>query len=163
MSHALGVQANSTGECPGWAVSFATKEEAIAYVVSLAPRGTSIFDVPVVESGDPAASPEEIADLIAPAPIACAPWLTPIGASAAKDVLSRTAWTTGPRDALAARRCRSLKGAGPTGAPSRIRTALIGSCALEDGARCERKHWRGWPGQQWWRCSNESASVTFPD
>ena len=89
MSHALGVQADSTGERRGVAVSFATKEEAIAYIVSLAPHGTSIFDIPVVESGDPAASPEEIADLIAPAPIACAPWLTPIGASAAKDVLSR--------------------------------------------------------------------------
>jgi hypothetical protein len=89
MSHALGVQADYTGEWGGGAVSFATKEEAIAYIVSLAPRGTSIFDVLVVESGDPAASPEEIADLIAPAPIACAPWLTPIGASAAKDVLSR--------------------------------------------------------------------------
>ena len=95
MSHALGVQANSTGEWGGGAVSFATKEEAIAYIVSLAPRETSIFGIPVVESGDPAASPEEIAepeeiaDLIAPAPIACAPWLTPIGASAAKDVLSR--------------------------------------------------------------------------
>ena len=100
MSHALGVQANSTGECPGGAVSFATKEEAIAYVVSLAPRGTSIFDVRVVEGGDPAASPEEIADLIAPAPIACAPWLTPIGASTAKDVLSRNGldeWTTAMR------------------------------------------------------------------
>jgi hypothetical protein len=89
MSHALGVQADSTGEWGGGAVSFATKEEAIAYIVSLAPRETNIFDVPVVESGDPAASPEEIADLLAPAPIACAPWLTPIGASAAKDVLSR--------------------------------------------------------------------------
>ena len=89
MSHAFGVQADSTSEWGGGAVSFATKEEAIAYIVSLAPRGTSIFDVLVVESGDPAASPEEIADLIAPAPIACAPWLTPIGASAAKDVLSR--------------------------------------------------------------------------
>ena len=90
MSHALGVEANSTGDGGGWAASFATKEEAIAYIVSLAPRGTSLFDDPVVESGDPAASPEEIADLIAPAPIACAPWLTPIGASAAKDVLSRS-------------------------------------------------------------------------
>jgi hypothetical protein len=88
MSHALGVQADSTG-WGGGAVSFATKEEAIAYIVSLAPGGTSIFDIPVVESGGPAASPEEIADLIAPARIACAPWLTPIGASAAKDVLSR--------------------------------------------------------------------------
>ena len=100
MSHAPGVQANSTGEWGGGAVSFATKEEAIAYIVSLAPRGTSIFDVPVVEGGDPAASPEEIADLIAPAPIACAPWLTPIGASAAKDVLSRNGlddWTTAMR------------------------------------------------------------------
>jgi hypothetical protein len=70
-------------------VSFATKEEAIAYIVSVAPRETSLFDIPVVESRDPAASTEEIADLIAPAPIVCAPWLTPIGASAAKDVLSR--------------------------------------------------------------------------
>lgn len=90
MSHALGVQADSTGEGGGWAVSFATKEEAIAYIVSLAAHGTSIFDIPVVESGDPAASPDEIADLIAPAPIASAPWLTPIGGSAAKDVLSRS-------------------------------------------------------------------------
>ena len=90
MSHALGVQADSTGEWGGGAVSFATKADAMAYIVSLTLRGTSIFDVPVVESGDPGASPEEIADLIAPAPIACAPWLTPIGASAAKDVLSRS-------------------------------------------------------------------------
>ena len=80
MSHALGAQADSTGEWGGGAVSFATKEEAIAYIVSLAPRGTSIFGR--------ALTPEEI-DLVAPAPIACAPWLTPIGASAAKDVLSR--------------------------------------------------------------------------
>ena len=56
MSHALGVQANSTGEWRGGAMSFATKEEAIAYIVSLAPPGTCIFDIPVVESGDPAAS-----------------------------------------------------------------------------------------------------------
>ena len=89
MSHALGVQAHSTGEWGSGAASFATKEEAIAYIVSLAPHGTCMFDIPVVESGDPGASPDEIADLIAPAPIACAPWLTPIGASAAKDVLSR--------------------------------------------------------------------------
>jgi hypothetical protein len=89
MSHALGVQADPTGEWGGGAVSFATIEEAIAYIVSRAPHGTCIFDIPVVESGDAAASPDEIADLIAPAPIACAPWLTPIGASAAKDVLLR--------------------------------------------------------------------------
>ena len=43
MSHALGAQADSTGEWGGGAVSFATKEEAIAYIVKLAPRGTSIF------------------------------------------------------------------------------------------------------------------------
>ena len=52
MSHALGVQAESTGEWGGAAVSFATKEEAIGYIVRLAPRETSIFDIPVVESGD---------------------------------------------------------------------------------------------------------------
>ena len=95
------MQADSTGEWGGGAVSFATKEEAIAYIVSLAPRGTSIFDIPVVESGDPAASPEEIADLIAPAPIAFAPWLTPIGASAAKDVLSRNGLDDRMRSQLA--------------------------------------------------------------
>ena len=33
---------------------------------------------------------EEIADLISPAPIACAPWLTPLYASKAKDVAERT-------------------------------------------------------------------------
>jgi hypothetical protein len=71
-------------------VSFATKEEAIACIVSLASRGTGIFDIPVVENSDPAASPEEIADLIAPALITWVPWLTPISASTAKDVLSRS-------------------------------------------------------------------------
>jgi hypothetical protein len=55
MSHA-GVQADSTGERRGAAVSFATKEDAIANIVSLAPYGTSLFDIHVVESGDPAAS-----------------------------------------------------------------------------------------------------------
>jgi hypothetical protein len=55
MSHA-GVQADSTGERRGAAVSFATKEEAMAYIVSLAPHGTSLFDIPVVDSGGPAAS-----------------------------------------------------------------------------------------------------------
>ena len=51
-----GVQADSTGERRGAAVSFSTKEEAIAYIASLAPRRTSLFDIAVVESGDPAAS-----------------------------------------------------------------------------------------------------------
>jgi hypothetical protein len=55
MSHA-GVQADLTGERWDAAVSFATKEEAIAYIVSLAPRGISLFDIAVVESGDPVAS-----------------------------------------------------------------------------------------------------------
>ena len=56
MSHAAGIQADLTGERRGAAVSFATKEDAIAYIVGLAPHGTSLFDIPVVESGDPAAS-----------------------------------------------------------------------------------------------------------
>jgi hypothetical protein len=55
MSHAE-VQADSSGERRGAAASFATKEEAIAYIASLAGRGTSIFDIAVVESGNPAAS-----------------------------------------------------------------------------------------------------------
>ena len=56
MSRVPGVQADTIGERRGAAVSFATKEEAIAYIVSLAPRGTSLFDIAMVESGDPAAS-----------------------------------------------------------------------------------------------------------
>jgi hypothetical protein len=56
MSHAAGIQADLTGERRGAAVSFATKEEAMAYIVSLAPRGASLFDIAVVERGDPAAS-----------------------------------------------------------------------------------------------------------
>ena len=53
MSHAE-VQADLTGERRGAAVSFATKEEAIAYIVSHTPRGTSLFDIAVVvnRSGD---------------------------------------------------------------------------------------------------------------
>ena len=51
-----GVRADLTGERWDAAVSFATKEEAIAYIVSLAPRGTDLFDITVVESGNPAAS-----------------------------------------------------------------------------------------------------------
>ncbi len=39
MSYAPEVQANSTGESRGAAVSFATKQEAIAYIVSLARAG----------------------------------------------------------------------------------------------------------------------------
>jgi hypothetical protein len=50
MSHA-GVQADLTGERRGAAVFFATKEEAMAYIVSLASH-----DIRVVESSDPAAS-----------------------------------------------------------------------------------------------------------
>jgi hypothetical protein len=51
MSHASAVQADSTAERRGAAMSFATKDEAIAYIVSLASH-----DISVVESGDPAAS-----------------------------------------------------------------------------------------------------------
>jgi hypothetical protein len=53
MSYTLEVQVDSTSEWCGTAVSFATKEEAIGYIVSRAPRGTSLLDIRVVESGDP--------------------------------------------------------------------------------------------------------------
>ena len=53
MSYTTAVQANSTGEWRGAAASFATEVEAIAYIFSLAPRGTSLLDIRVVESGDP--------------------------------------------------------------------------------------------------------------
>jgi hypothetical protein len=50
MCHA-GVQNDLTGGRSGVAVSFATKEEAIAYIVSHAPHGISLFDIAAVESG----------------------------------------------------------------------------------------------------------------
>jgi hypothetical protein len=56
MSRVPGVQADTTGERRGAAVSFATKEDAIAYIVGLAPHETSLFDILVVESGGSAAS-----------------------------------------------------------------------------------------------------------
>ena len=56
MSHAPRVQADTTGEGRGMAVFFATREDAIAYIVSLAPHRTSLFDIAVVESGNPEAS-----------------------------------------------------------------------------------------------------------
>ena len=73
MSH-VGVQADLTDERSG---SFATKEEAIAYVVSFAPRGISFFDIAVVESGLTA----DEADLIEPPPLAAyKPWIVPLTA-----------------------------------------------------------------------------------
>ena len=53
MSYTPEVQVDSTGEWRGVAACFATEEEAIAYFVSRAPRGTSLLDIRVVESGDP--------------------------------------------------------------------------------------------------------------
>jgi hypothetical protein len=58
-------------------VSFATKEEAIAYIVSFAPREISLFDIAVVESGLTA----DEADLLAPPPLAAyKPWIVPLTA-----------------------------------------------------------------------------------
>ena len=77
MSHAE-VQADLTGERRGAAVSFATKEEAIAYIVSHAPRGTSLFDIAVVESG---LTDVDEADLLEPLPRAAyKPWIVPLTA-----------------------------------------------------------------------------------
>jgi hypothetical protein len=77
MSHAQ-VQADLTGEWRGAAVSFATKEEAIAYIVSHAPRGTSLFDGAVVESG---LTDVDEADLLEPLPRgAYKPWIVPLTA-----------------------------------------------------------------------------------
>jgi hypothetical protein len=56
MSYTPEFQVDSTGEWRGGTACFATEKEAIAYIVSRAPRGTNLFDIPVVESGDPAAS-----------------------------------------------------------------------------------------------------------
>ena len=55
MSYTPEVQVDSTG---GWrraAVSFATEDEAVDYMVSRASRESSLLDIRVVESGDPAA------------------------------------------------------------------------------------------------------------
>ena len=77
MSHAE-VQADLTGERRGAAVSFATKEEAIAYIASHAPRGTSLFDIAVVESG---LTDVDEADLLEPLPLAAyKPWIVPLTA-----------------------------------------------------------------------------------
>jgi hypothetical protein len=77
MSHAE-VQADSTGERRGAAVSFATKEEAIAYIVSHAPRGTSLFDIAGGESG---LTDVDEADLLEPLPRAAyKPWIVPLTA-----------------------------------------------------------------------------------
>jgi hypothetical protein len=77
MSHAE-VQADLTGERRGAAVSFASKEEAIAYIVSHAPRGTSLFDIAVVESG---LTDVDEADLLEPLPRAAyKPWIVPLTA-----------------------------------------------------------------------------------
>ena len=77
MSHAE-VQADLTGERRGAAVSFASKEEAIAYIVSHAPRGTSLFDIAVVESG---LTDVDEADLLQPLPRAAyKPWIVPLTA-----------------------------------------------------------------------------------
>jgi hypothetical protein len=56
MNYAPEFQSDSTGEWRGAAVSFATQEEAMAYIVSLPPLGTSLFDIPVIESGGSATS-----------------------------------------------------------------------------------------------------------
>jgi hypothetical protein len=53
MSYTTEFQVDSTGEWRGGAVCFATEEEAIAYIVSRDPRGTSLLDIRVVQSGDP--------------------------------------------------------------------------------------------------------------
>jgi hypothetical protein len=53
MSYNLEFRVDSTGEWRGTALSFATQEEAIAYSVDRAPRGTSLLDIRVVESDDP--------------------------------------------------------------------------------------------------------------
>jgi hypothetical protein len=52
MSFTPEFQVDSTGEWRGGAVSFATEEEAVNYIVSRASRGTSLHDIRVVESGD---------------------------------------------------------------------------------------------------------------
>ena len=53
MSYTPEVPVGSTSEWRDTAVSFATKEEAIAYMSSRAPRGTSLLDIRVVERNDP--------------------------------------------------------------------------------------------------------------
>ena len=78
MSHAAGIQADSTRERRAAAESFATKEEALAYIVSHAPRGTSLFDITVVESG---LTDVDEADLLQPLPRAAyKPWIVPLTA-----------------------------------------------------------------------------------
>jgi hypothetical protein len=99
MSYAPEVQADSTGESRGAAVSFATKQEAIAYIVSLAPRRTSLIDIreagsradaqgietvsPLTDTGVAALDPD--------APKKPEPWLRlgQVSAAMARDVVQR--------------------------------------------------------------------------
>ena len=99
MSYAPEVQADSTGESRGAAVSFATKQEAIAYIVSLAPRRTSLLDIREAGSradaqGIEAVSPLSdagVAALDPDAPKKPKPWvrLEQVSATMARDVVQR--------------------------------------------------------------------------
>ena len=78
MSHAAGSKPTRPANGAAAAESFATKEEAIAYIVSHAPRGTSLFDIAVVESG---LTDVDEADLLEPLPRAAyKPWIVPLTA-----------------------------------------------------------------------------------
>jgi hypothetical protein len=99
MSCAPEIQADSTNELRGAALSFATKQEAIAYIVSLAPRRTSLLDTREARSraeaqGIEAVSPISDAGFAAlgpDAPKKPEPWLRleQVSAAMARDVSQR--------------------------------------------------------------------------
>ena len=98
MSCAPEVQADSTGKSRGATVSFATKEEAIAYIVSLAPRRTSLLDIREAGSRADAQVIEAVLPLtdagvaLGPdAPKKPEPWLRlgQVSAAMARDVVQR--------------------------------------------------------------------------
>jgi hypothetical protein len=132
MSYAPEVQADSTGESRGAAVSFATKQEAIAYIVSLAPRRTSLLDIREAGSradaqGIEAVSPltdAGVAALGPDAPKRPEPWLRleQVSAAMARDLVQRREYPGNDRShaAMSAQSAMSRQKAEATAGANRL-------------------------------------------
>ena len=114
MSYAPEVQADSTGELRGAAVSFATKQEAIAYIVSLA-QGIEAVS-PLTDAG--------VAALGLDAPKKPEPWLRlgQVSAAMARDVVQRREYPGNDRShaAMSAQSAMSRQKAEATARANRL-------------------------------------------
>ena len=132
MSYAPGVQAELTGELRGAAVSFATKQEAITYIVSLAPRRASLLDIREAGSradaqGIEAVSPLTDAGVAALGPDAPKkpeprPRLGQVSATMARDVVQRREYPGNDRShaAMSAQSAMSRQKAEATAMANRL-------------------------------------------